>query len=58
MPLKYLRQIEQIPPKCAPFYSQAPGLGKRAAMGLLRGRLRKPAAICGAVCVAIRTIGA
>src|SRR3981189_1020735 len=34
--LKPLGEIRQIPSKRAPFYPQAPGLGKRAAMGFLR----------------------
>jgi hypothetical protein len=32
-----MQGIRQVPRKRAPFYSQAPGLGKRAAIGLLRG---------------------
>ena len=36
MVLMFLRGIKQIPPKRAPFYSFSPGLGKRAAIGLLR----------------------
>jgi len=34
--LPFLRRIKQIPPKRAPFYPLAPGLGKRAAMLFLK----------------------
>jgi hypothetical protein len=34
--LQFSRRIRRLPRKRAPFYSEAPGLGKRAAMLFLR----------------------
>jgi hypothetical protein len=42
----------------APFYSLSPGLGKRAAMLFLDKGCGVAAAICDAVCVAVRASGA